>query len=211
MQTILRDIAPLAAVAAVSYLLGCVNGALVASRRFYRDDVRSHGSGNAGLTNFYRNYGAKRALTVILCDMGKTALAILAARFVCGDAAFAALFAGLFCIIGHVFPVTARFHGGKGILCGATMMLFVDWRVALVGWGIFALLVLATRFVSLGSVLAALSFPVAVQLVFAAPRCTVPAALSAALVIWAHRDNIVRLLHGTERRFHVNPSPEEES
>lgn len=199
-------------VAAAAYFLGCINGALIVSRLFYREDVRSRGSGNAGLTNFYRNYGAHRALIVIIVDMGKAAASILIARALLSDAWFAALFAGLFCIVGHMFPVTARFRGGKGILCGATLMLFLDWRVALVGWGLFALLWLSTRYVSLGSVTAAVSFPITVQLVHGEMVCTFIAALAALLIIWAHRGNIRRLLNGTENkfRFHINAPTEEE-
>lgn len=200
-------------IAIVSYFLGCINGALIVSRLFYHEDVRSRGSGNAGLTNFYRNYGAHRALAVIVCDMGKAAVSILLARALFpADAWFAALYAGLFCILGHMFPVTAKFHGGKGILCGATLMLFLDWRVALVGWGLFALLWLTTRYVSLGSVTAAVGFPVMVQLVHGDAVCTLLAALAAALVIWAHRGNIRRLLNGTENkfRFHINAPTEDE-
>lgn len=201
---------PLIAIAA--YLLGCINGALIVSELFYREDVRSRGSGNAGLTNFYRNYGAHRALIVIAVDMGKAAASILIARAVISDAWFAALFAGLFCIVGHMFPVTAKFHGGKGILCGATLMLFLDWRVALVGWGIFALLWLSTRYVSLGSVTAAISFPVMVQLVHGEIVCTLIAAPAALLIVWAHRGNIKRLLNGTENkfRFHIHAPSEGE-
>lgn len=207
---IAEEVLPIIAV--VSYFLGCINGALIVSKLFYREDVRSRGSGNAGLTNFYRNYGAHRALIVIAVDMGKAAASILIARALIGDAWFAALFAGLFCIVGHMFPVTARFRGGKGILCGATLMLFLDWRVALVGWGLFALLWLSTRYVSLGSVTAAVSFPVTVQLVHGDVACTVIAVLAALLIIWAHRSNIKRLLNGTENkfRFHINAPTEEE-
>lgn len=199
-------------IALVSYLLGCINGALIVSKFFYREDVRSRGSGNAGLTNFYRNYGAHRALIVIAVDMGKAAASILIARALLHDMWFAALFAGLFCILGHMFPVTAKFRGGKGILCGATLMLFLDWRVALVGWGIFALLWLSTRYVSLGSVVAAASFPVTVQLVRGDGACTLLAALAAVLILWAHRGNIKRLLNGTENkfRFHIKAPSEEE-
>ena len=205
------------AVAVLSYLLGCINGALAASHIFYRDDVRRHGSGNAGLTNFYRTYGAKCAPMVIVFDMLKAAAAVLLGKYflagLFGWGVLGEYFAGLFVIIGHMFPVFYGFKGGKGILCGATLLLLLDWRIALVGWGLFAILWAVTRYVSLGSVSAAVSFPVTTQLVFGDSTVTVLAVAIAALVIWAHRGNIKRLLNGTESKFHFHvnaPKPEED-
>lgn len=205
-------------IALVSYFLGCINGAVLTSKLLYHDDVRKHGSGNAGLTNFYRTYGAKYALCVIVLDMGKAvAAAFLASallRFYGADAALLVLgkyFAGLFCLIGHVFPVTERFKGGKGILCCATLLLCLDWRIALAAWGLFFVIVLLTRYVSLGSVCAAISFPIMTHVVYGSVRLTVLSLLMAVLVIWAHRENITRLVHGTENkfRFRVNEPKEE--
>lgn len=211
--------------AVVAYFCGCINGAILTSKIFFRDDVRTHGSGNAGLTNFYRTYGARYALLVIGCDMLKAVVAVgfaawLGANFdpriipdvpltAAQQAAFVLRFkywAGLFCIIGHMFPCTAGFKGGKGILCGGTLMLLLDWRVALVGWGVFAILWGATRYVSLGSVSAAVSFPISTYFVYHSIPETIIVSITAALVIWAHRKNIVRLLNGTESkfRFHVD-------
>ena len=211
--------------AVVAYFCGCINGAILTSKIFFRDDVRTHGSGNAGLTNFYRTYGARYALLVIGCDMLKAAVAVgfaawLGANFdprimpdvpltAAQQAVFVLRFkywAGLFCIIGHMFPCTADFKGGKGILCGGTLMLLLDWRVALVGWGVFAILWGATRYVSLGSVSAAVSFPISTYFVYHSIPETIIVSITAALVIWAHRKNIVRLLNGTESkfRFHVD-------
>ncbi len=217
--------------AAAAYFCGCFNGAIFTSRVFFHDDVRIHGSGNAGLTNFYRTYGAKYALFVIACDMLKAVAAVsfaawLGARFdprIMPDAALTAAeqaeyvlhfkyWAGLFCVLGHMFPCTAKFKGGKGILCSATLTLLLDWRIALVCWGVFAALWLTTRYVSLGSIAAAAAFPVMTQLVFGSAFATVIAGAIVALVLWAHRGNIKRLLNGTESRFrfHVN-APEEEA
>lgn len=129
-----------------------------------RDDVRQHGSGNAGLTNFYRTYGAKYALGVILFDMGKTVVACLlgGAMFnhLFGDWALGVLLGGLGCELGHMFPVFFGFKGGKGILSGGTLVWLLNWRVALIAWGLFAALWLLTRYVSLGSVCAAVSMPI---------------------------------------------------
>ena len=198
------------AVAVLSYLLGCINGAIATSHIFYHDDVRRHGSGNAGLTNFYRNYGAKCAPMVIAFDMLKAVGAVLLGNYflgyLLGWGAAGKYFGALFCVIGHMFPVFYGFKGGKGILCSGTLLLLLDWRIALVGWGAFVVLWLTTRYVSLGSVSAAAVFPVMTHVVFGDAFATAFSVLIAALVLFAHRENIKRLLNGTENkfRFHVN-------
>lgn len=191
----------------VSYLLGCFNGSVMTSHFIIRDDVRQHGSGNAGLTNFYRTYGARYALCVIVCDMGKTVLACLIGGYlmhwVVGDWTLGLLIAGIGCDLGHMFPVFFGLRGGKGILSGGVLVLLLDWRVALIAWGLFAVLWLTTRYVSLGSVAATASMPVSVFLLMGHNWLyTVLSAAVAALVIWCHRGNIQRLLSGTEKKFH---------
>lgn len=196
----------------VSYLLGCFNGSVMTSHFIIRDDVRQHGSGNAGLTNFYRTYGARYALCVIVCDMGKTVLACLIGGYlmhwVAGDWTLGLLIAGIGCELGHMFPVFFGLRGGKGILSGGVLVLLLDWRVALIAWGLFAVLWLTTRYVSLGSIAATASMPVSVFLLMGHNWLyTVLSAAVAALVIWCHRGNIRRLLTGTEKKFqwHVDP------
>ena len=191
----------------MSYLLGCFNGSVMTSHFIIRDDVRQHGSGNAGLTNFYRTYGARYALCVIICDMGKTVLACLIGGYlmhwVVGDWTLGLLIAGIGCELGHMFPVFFGLRGGKGILSGGVLVLLLDWRVALIAWGLFAVLWLTTRYVSLGSVTATASMPVSVFLLMGHNWLyTVLSAAIAALVIWCHRGNIQRLLSGTEKKFH---------
>ena len=172
----------------LGYFLGCLNGSVMISHFVIRDDVRQHGSGNAGLTNFYRTYGARYALGVILFDMGKTVLACLLGglvmRYLVGDWKLGVLLGGLGCELGHMFPVFFGFKGGKGILSGGTLV-----------W-------LLTKYVSLGSVCAAASMPVT-TFFFCGQSIlyTVLAVLIAALVIWCHRENITRLLHHQERKF----------
>ncbi len=191
----------------VSYLLGCFNGSVMTSHFIIRDDVRQHGSGNAGLTNFYRTYGARYALCVIICDMGKTVLACLIGGYlmhwVVGDWTLGLLIAGIGCELGHMFPVFFGLRGGKGILSGGVLVLLLDWRVALIAWGLFGSLWLLTRYVSLGSVAATASMPVSVFFLLGHNWLyTVLSAAIAALVIWCHRGNIQRLLSGTEKKFH---------
>lgn len=190
----------------VSYLLGCLNGSVMTSHFIIRDDVRRHGSGNAGLTNFYRTYGARYALCVILCDMGKTVLACLIGgylfRWVLGDWTLGVLVAGLGCELGHMFPVFFGCKGGKGILSGGTLVLMLSWKVALIAWGLFAAFWLLSRYVSLGSITATLSMPVSVYFLLGRSWLYTLLALAAAvLVVWCHRENIQRLLSGTEKKF----------
>ena len=199
----------------LGYFLGCLNGSVMVSHFVIRDDVRQHGSGNAGLTNFYRTYGAKYALGVILFDMGKTVVACLlgGAMFnhLFGDWALGVLLGGLGCELGHMFPVFFGFKGGKGILSGGTLVWLLNWRVALIAWGLFAALWLLTRYVSLGSVSAAASMPISTWFLCGHnPLYTVLGAVIAALVVWCHRDNIRRLLKGQERKFHWHTGPDRE-
>ena len=199
----------------LSYFLGCLNGSVMVSHFIIHDDVRQHGSGNAGLTNFYRTYGAKYALFVILFDMGKTVLACLlgGAMFghLFGDRTLGVMLGGLGCELGHMFPVFFGFKGGKGILSGGTLVWLLNWRVALIAWGLFAALWLLTRYVSLGSVSAAASMPISTWFFCGHSLLyTVLGAVIAALVVWCHRDNIRRLLKGQERKFHWHTGPDHE-
>lgn len=196
----------------VSYLLGCFNGAVVTSHFIIRDDVRKHGSGNAGLTNFYRTYGAKYALIVIACDMGKTLLSCLIGGYLMlctnGNWAFGVLLGGIGCELGHIFPAYYGLKGGKGILSGGVLVCMLDWRIALIAWGLFILLWLLTRYVSLGSIVGSASMPFTAFFVFDHdPLLTALCAFVSVLVIWCHRENIRRLLNGTENKFkwHINP------
>ena len=199
----------------LGYFFGCLNGSVMVSHFIIRDDVRQHGSGNAGLTNFYRTYGAKYALGVILFDMGKTVVACLLGgvmfNHLFGDWALGVLLGGLGCELGHMFPVFFGFKGGKGILSGGTLVWLLNWRVALIAWVLFAALWLLTRYVSLGSVSAAASMPISTWFFCGhSPLYTVLGAVIAALVVWCHRDNIRRLLKGQERKFHWHTGPDRE-
>ncbi|MBE6963765.1 MAG: glycerol-3-phosphate 1-O-acyltransferase PlsY [Ruminococcaceae bacterium] len=196
------------AVAVVGYLLGCFNGAVIVSKYILRDDVRNHGSGNAGLTNFHRTFGGGLTFVVILCDALKAVLAVLigAALFrLIGAERFLVegkYWAALFCLLGHMFPCMFHFKGGKGILSGGAIALMIDWRLALVVWGGFIVLVALTRYVSLGSVWAGGSFPFTTWLLFPdQPAIIVLGFLCGGLVVWQHRANIKRLIQGNENKF----------
>ena len=193
-------------VALISYFLGCFNGAVIISKYILRDDVRNHGSGNAGLTNFHRTFGGPLMALVILCDVLKAALSVWIGSMVFTElmpeiALVGKYWSALFCLLGHMFPCMFQFKGGKGILSGGTIALMIDWRIALVVWGGFLLLVMLTRYVSLGSVWAGASFPFISWYCYPDPVIVVLAFLCGGLVVWKHRGNIQRLLKGTESKF----------
>ena len=196
----------LAAVA--SYLLGNLNGAVIISSIYAHDDVRSHGSGNAGLTNFIRTYGRKVAIYVILIDVGKAVLACLISGLLLSSYGYytEGVAVGAFGVLmGHAFPVFLGFKGGKGILSGVTVACMMDWRIGLVVFGIFLVAYLLTGYVSLGSVLSAGSFGIIYA--FVHPDGGIfPIAVAlflSAMVVWMHRGNIVRLIKGQERKTNL--------
>ena len=190
--------------ALVSYFLGCFNGAVIVSKYILRDDVRTHGSGNAGLTNFYRTFGGPLTAVVILCDVLKAVIAVLIGAWVfgmMGNALLGKYWAGLFCLLGHMFPCMFHFKGGKGILSGGTIAIMIDWRIALVVWGGFLILTVLTRYVSLGSLWAGASFPFISWYCYPSTIIVILAFACGGLVVWQHRANIKRLLSGTENKF----------
>ena len=203
---------PAAMVAVIAYFCGCFNGAVIVSKYILRDDVRKHGSGNAGLTNFHRTFGGPLTFVVILTDMLKAVVALLVGvmifhHFVYSAeeiTVFAKYWAAVWCLLGHMFPCMFEFRGGKGILSGGTVALMVDWRVALVVWGGFLLLAILTKYVSLGSTWAGSSFPFATWFCYPDPVIVVLAFICGGLVVWKHRANIKRLLNGTESKFSLH-------
>ena len=205
-------------VAVAAYFCGCFNGAVIVSKYILRDDVRKHGSGNAGLTNFYRTFGGPLTLVVILTDVLKAVVAVWFGSWFLGCfsgangyadsvrisgmwALFGKYWAALFCLLGHMFPCMFKFKGGKGILSGGTIAIMIDWRIAVVVWGGFLILAIVTKYVSLGSVWAGASFPFISWYCYPDPVIVVLAFLTGGLVVWKHRANIVRLIHGNENKF----------
>ena len=191
----------------VSYLLGNLNGAIVVARLIAHEDVRAKGSGNAGLTNFTRNYGSKTSIFVIAIDMGKAIAACLLGGLLLKDYGLyqeGVALGGLCVILGHDFPALLGFRGGKGILSGVTVALMMDWKLGLLVFSIFLIAYFLTHYVSLGSVLSSGSFgffyagfhreslfPIIVGF-----------ALSG-LLGWMHRANIGRLIRGEERKTNL--------
>ena len=193
-------------VGVVSYAFGCLNGAVMVSRGILKDDIRKHGSGNGGLTNFCRIHGGILSVLVIAIDVLKAVLSVFFAGYIfrafAPDLSVAAKYwGGLCCILGHMFPITFQFKGGKGVMSSGAISLMIDWRLALLIWGCFLICVIATRYISLGSCVGALAFPVGSILLFHDPIITVISIVMGVLVILKHRGNIVRLIQGKESKF----------
>ena len=185
--------------AAAAYILGCFNGALMVSLWFLRDDIRKHGSGNAGLTNTFRVFGPRWAAFVLLWDAAKGVAAVLLAGWLIGS--HGALIAGVLVIIGHIFPMFFRFKGGKGIMTACGVLFSFHPIVAAIALGCFILAVLTTRYVSLGSIIAVVTLAPLMWLFSMDIWYIATSGVIAAVIIFMHRANVGRLLSGTERRF----------
>ena len=184
----------------IGYLLGAVPFGLILGQVTGGTDVRRVGSGNIGATNVARALGAGAGVAVLLLDAGKGAAAAALGRTLGKGESFA-LLAGLAAVIGHVFPIYLRFRGGKGVATGVGAFLVLQPVATLMAVAIFGGVVLAGRRVSLGSVVAAAALP-AILLLRQAPAGAVAAGLVAAsLIIYRHRENLRRILDGTEPRM----------
>jgi glycerol-3-phosphate acyltransferase PlsY len=194
-------------IAIEAYLLGGINGSIIVSKYLYHKDVRDFGSGNAGLTNFYRTFGAFGLVLVILVDVLKSVIALLIAKGLMSivDAPQVGVQFGGFCLmLGHIYPVFYGFKGGKGVLCACVVTFLARWWIGVICLAVFAVVLIFTRFVSLGSMSAAVVY---------APLCWIAGLgglegflglLCALLLIFAHRSNIVRLLNHKETKFAIN-------
>ena len=205
---------PAVVTAAIAYFCGCFNGAVIVSKYILRDDVRTHGSGNAGLTNFYRTFGGPLTFVVILTDVLKAIVAVLVGVWLTGQllpipdqtaqqtaTAMAEYWTGLFCLLGHMFPFMFQFKGGKGILSGGTIAIMIDWRVALVGWGGFLILAILTRYVSLGSSSTGITLPIITWIVYQDWLILILSIIIGGLILFKHRTNLQRLAAGNESKF----------
>lgn len=220
---------PTLIVAVLSYLLGSISFSIIFTRRLYNNiDIRTLGSGNAGLTNVLRSVGVKAGILTLVFDFAKGAASVYAGRLIFQHfgalsgmppyfAQYGAYLAGLCCMLGHIYPLYFGFRGGKGVLSSAAMLLLLDWRLFTVAIAIFVLVFALSQIVSLGSILAAASFPVSnflfVYFQDYVARASVPqsyvwtttlfALMISSLLIWKHRENIKRLRNGTEKKLTV--------
>ncbi|MBR2460925.1 MAG: glycerol-3-phosphate 1-O-acyltransferase PlsY [Clostridia bacterium] len=211
-----------AAICAIGYLLGAVNTAIIVSKLMYGEDIRTKGSGNAGMTNMMRTYGKGPAAITFIGDLMKTLVAMSVGTLFCG--LNGAYFAGLFAILGHIAPIYYRFKGGKGVTSTAMFILYVDPVAFLIILVLFVLIVWGLKFLSLGSIICAFLYPIIIYnfegsraTAFMQANPTLPLEANPYLdlrairfiimtiitfvVIYMHRSNIKRLMEGTESKF----------
>ena len=213
---------------AVAYLIGSINFAILVTEHYEHADIRSQGSGNAGMTNVMRSVGKKAGIITFVGDVVKGAVAVMAGFLIfwlfTGEdivgtnrtaiCFLGAYIAGVFDILGHMFPAYFQFKGGKGVATSVGIMAIVDWRACLIVIAVFLIVVLLTKYISAGSVLGAITFPIAIFFLnrgsqyaevneFYLTVMTVTAAIIAALVVFKHTPNIKRLISGTESKFTI--------
>ena len=201
-----------------SYLLGSLNSAIIVCKIMKHEDIRNFGSKNAGLTNVLRTFGKGCAGVTLLCDLFKGIIAVVICRLVVtnlfdvmffNDSRFIGYLAGIFVMLGHIFPVFYGFHGGKGVLIAATTLIAIDPLTCLFSVSVFAIVLMITKYVSVGSICAAVSYPVftfitqtyILKLSDGVVVNTLMAAFIAVVIIYMHRSNIKRLINGTENKF----------
>lgn len=198
----------------IPYLLGSLNAGLILSRKKYHDDIREHGSGNAGTTNMLRTYGKKAAIITLLGDMFKAFVAVSLGYLILdtsiyenGAMLFAnhsgAAIAGLFVMIGHMFPIFYKFKGGKGVATSAVVVLMISPVSFLFCFSTFVIIVVGTKYVSLGSCMGMIFYPIILKAFSGEenPTAQIMAVLMACLVVFMHRENLKRLSQGKESKL----------
>ena len=208
-------IASAMACAVGGYLLGSTNFAILISREEHNDDIRKYGSKNAGMTNMIRVYGKRDGIMTAVGDAVKTACAVLLSRFLLGE--FGAYLAALFCVLGHIAPVWYKFKGGKGVVASAIAILILNPLYFLIVFAVFALVFFTSHYVSMGSVLAAFTYPCVVFIGakittdggVPSPTSLVFAFFVGVMVIVMHRENIKRVYYGEEKKMYLRKSSEE--
>ena len=211
----------------IPYLLGSVNFGVIISNKEYNDDIRDHGSGNAGATNMLRTFGVKAAILTMAGDMLKAVIAVGLGYFIVGtnvlltDEAtgqvlrykdqFGAAIAGLFVMLGHMFPIFFKFKGGKGVATSAMVILMISPLTCLFCLLIFVIIVVGTKYVSLGSIMGLTFYPI-LLVAFSGgqnPTACFMAVLMALAVVFMHRENIKRLRDGNERKISLGKKKKE--
>lgn len=214
----------IALTAIIAYLLGSLNFGIIFSKLLFKEDVRSSGSGNAGSTNMLRTYGKKAAIMTFAGDCLKTVVSI-AIGFLFADIT-GMFIGGIACMVGHSYPVFFKFKGGKGVACFAILVLMTSitmgmWYLFAILFAMFAIIVIGTKYVSLGSIICSLLYPVLLNrfVEMAAKNVTeeavresiltlhsfeIYAVLAAFLVVFLHRANLARLFKGTENKIRLS-------
>lgn len=198
-----------------SYLLGSINSAILISKLIYKEDIRTKGSGNGGMTNMLRSFGGKAALMTLAGDLLKTAISIFLAGFVFGFGYVHGISvqgfcycAGLFAVLGHVFPLYYGFKGGKGVLVTSAMALILTPIPFLMLFVLFVVIVAGSKYVSLGSVCVAMLYPVLLHGTFAVVfesqmdgLIALSTIILACLIVWCHRENLKRIGEKKENKL----------
>lgn len=198
----------------ISYVLGSVNCGIIISKLIHKKDIRAFGSGNAGATNVYRTFGAKSGVIVLFGDMAKGVIAILLAQLAIkyfGAADYTLYFAGLLCVLGHMFPVFFKFKGGKGVATTTGIILFTEPLVFIIMFIVFFLIAFLFKYISLASIVAAAAYTLGVMLLVCIEQPVlemliiriVVSFIIGSLIIFSHRENIKRIKDGTEKKFKV--------
>ena len=197
-------------VALVAYLVGSVNFSVIISKKMAGFDVREKGSGNAGTTNMLRTVGKKAAAITLILDILKGVVAIFIAKLIGNiwqdlNGALLVQIAAILVVIGHTFPVFFKFKGGKGVATSLGVLLTLNWQIGLICLVFALVLMVLTRMVSLGSISAAILYPV--LSIFITQNYLVPgnyvlsSIILAVIVVFNHRENVKRLMSGTENRI----------
>ena len=198
--------------AIIAYLIGSVNFSVIFSKKFAGFDVRKKGSGNAGTTNMLRSVGKGPAALTLICDILKGVVSILLAIAVGSifkntDRALLVQVAAIAVVIGHTFPIFFGFKGGKGVATSLGVLLMINWQIGLICLVFALLLIILTRMVSLGSCAAAVLFPVLTLFINQHYIVTdnssyfIYSVILAVIVLFNHRENIKRIMKGTENRI----------
>ncbi len=198
----------------MAYLIGAIPTAVWVGKAFYGKDIRDFGSGNAGATNTFRVLGKKAGSFVMAFDTFKgflaTSLPIFIAKYdfiATENIVYFQLLFGVLAVLGHIFPIYVGFRGGKGVATVLGMVLALHWQASLAVMGVFLVVLLAFRYVSVGSMTAAVSFPLFLAFVPAFkqenPTLLIFSSIIAILIIWTHRTNIQKLRNGTENRANL--------
>ena len=197
----------------IAYLIGSISFSVIISKKMAGFDVREKGSKNAGSTNVLRTVGKKAAVITLLCDVLKGVVAVLIAyivgKFVDNvDRAILVQVAALCVVIGHTFPIFFKFKGGKGVATSLGIVLLLNWQIGLICLVFALVLMILTRMVSLGSILAAILFPVLTIFItenyLVEGNYIIFGILLAAFVVYNHRANVKRILTGTENKLNFN-------
>lgn len=207
---------------AIGYFLGSINTGILYSKLRYKKDIRDFGSGNAGMTNMLRTFGRGAAAVTLLGDMLKSVIAVLLAQVLAYGlrllspqigqefSELCAYTAALFAAVGHCFPIYYKFRGGKGVATCAAAIAVLSPLAFLCCLAVFLILVFGTKYVSLASIIAAMTYPVFLNRIYGPGISNLFAMVLAALVVWQHRENLKRLWHGKERKISIGKASSEE-